>query len=137
MQLKFTIDTLEQTCHHVWEAGKTYKIWLFYGDMGAGKTTFIHKLCETLGVTSTVSSPTYAIINEYESPVAGVIYHMDWYRIKSEHEAIEAGIEDCIYSDNYCFIEWPQKAETLLPEKIFKLTLSLIDFKTRKIIFEV
>ena len=134
MQLTFTIDTLEETCKQIWEAGKKFKTWVFYGDMGVGKTTFIHKLCETLGVTSTVSSPTYGIINEYESRVAGVIYHMDWYRIKSEQEAIEAGIEDSIYSGNYCFIEWPQKAETLLPEKIFKLTLSLIDFETRKIV---
>jgi tRNA threonylcarbamoyladenosine biosynthesis protein TsaE len=136
MQLTFTIDTLEQACKQIWEAGKAYKTWAFYGDMGAGKTTFIHKLCEILGVTSTISSPTYPIINEYESRVAGVIYHMDWYRIKSEQEAIEAGIEDCMYSGNYCFIEWPQKAETLLPEKIFKLTLSLIDFNTRKIEIE-
>lgn len=133
MQFTFTIDTLQQVAEQVWQAGKSFKVWAFYGEMGTGKTTFIHKLSETLGVTASISSPTYAIINEYESPVAGIIYHMDWYRIKSEQEAIEAGIEDCLYSNNYCFVEWPQKAESLLPDNIFKITISLVDTNTRSI----
>ncbi|HEX8331575.1 MAG TPA: tRNA (adenosine(37)-N6)-threonylcarbamoyltransferase complex ATPase subunit type 1 TsaE [Segetibacter sp.] len=137
MQITFTIETIKEACKQVWEAGKAYEVWAFYGDMGSGKTTFIHHLCETLGVTSAISSPTYAIINEYESTTTGTIYHMDWYRLKDENEAIEAGVEDCLYSNNLCLVEWAQKAESLLPEKSFQLKIELVDFATRRISFDV
>ena len=134
MNLIFTIDSINDACKKVFDAGKGYKVWAFYGDMGAGKTTFIYHLCNILGVTSTISSPTYSIINEY-SCGDKIIYHMDWYRLKDEREAIETGIEDHLYSGRLCLVEWPQKAEALLPEDHFKIILESIDFDKRKISF--
>jgi tRNA threonylcarbamoyladenosine biosynthesis protein TsaE len=137
MQITFTTETIKEACTQVWEAGKAHNVWAFYGDMGSGKTTFIHHLCHVLGVTSAISSPTYAIINEYESTTAGTIYHMDWYRLKDENEAIEAGVEDCLYSNSLCLVEWAQKAESLLPQKSLRLKIELVDFATRRISFDV
>jgi tRNA threonylcarbamoyladenosine biosynthesis protein TsaE len=104
--------------------------------MGTGKTSFIHALCEVLEVKDTVSSPSYALINEYESPIAGTIYHMDWYRLKDEEEAIQAGIEDAITSGNLCFIEWPEKAAGLLPEKPFEVYMEILNEKMRRLYTE-
>jgi len=133
MQFTFTIDSIKQTCKQVWEVGKTHKVWAFYGEMGAGKTTFIHNLCEYLDVTSAISSPTYAIINEYESSKAGVIYHMDWYRLKDEEEALQAGVEDCLLSGHFCLIEWPERAADLLPDDCWRLWITLENEQTRRI----
>jgi tRNA threonylcarbamoyladenosine biosynthesis protein TsaE len=129
----YNIREIDKTALSVWETGKDYKAWAFYAPMGAGKTTLIHSICELLGVTEAVSSPTFALINEYSSPVAGTIFHMDWYRLKDEQEAIHAGMEDAILSSNYCFIEWPEKAEALLPDKVFRINIELVDENTRKI----
>ena len=101
--------------------------------MGTGKTTFIHALCNYLEVDGAVSSPTYAIINEYKSKVVGTIYHHDWYRLKGEEEAINAGVEEAIFNGNLSLIEWPEKAEGLLEDNTFKITLTLIDEYTRKL----
>jgi tRNA threonylcarbamoyladenosine biosynthesis protein TsaE len=102
--------------------------------MGAGKTTFIHALCENLGVTSAIGSPTYSIINEYLA-VNGTIFHMDWYRMKDEEEALEAGVEDALFSGNFCLVEWPERASQLLPEDTHHITIKVIDEKTRQITF--
>lgn len=102
--------------------------------MGSGKTTLIHALCEVLQVKDAVSSPTFAIINEYTSPVAGTIFHIDGYRMKDETEAAQAGCEDCIESGNYCFIEWPEKFPELLPEDTLHISLEAIDNKVRKLV---
>jgi tRNA threonylcarbamoyladenosine biosynthesis protein TsaE len=92
------------------------KVFAFRGSMGAGKTTFIKAVCRELGVRETVNSPSFAIINEYGTEAAGgSIYHFDFYRIKSIEEARNTGCEDYFYSGAYCFIEWPEKAEALLP----------------------
>ena len=102
--------------------------------MGVGKTTFIHTLCEkTLHVQDNISSPTFAIINEYESTIAGTILHMDWYRLKNEDEAINAGVEDALNSGNICLVEWPEKAEGLLPKNTFKVYIEALDEHTRRI----
>ena len=87
----------------------------FYGSMGAGKTTFIKAVCEQLGTTDIVSSPTFAIINEYAS-AAGRIFHFDFYRIKNLEEAYNLGYEDYFFGDEYCFVEWPEKIEDIMPE---------------------
>lgn len=129
----YNIAEIDSIAQEVWQLGKQYKVWTFYASMGAGKTTFIHALCEYLQVKDTISSPTFALINEYSSTVAGTIFHMDWYRLKDEQEAIQAGMEDAILSDNYCFIEWPEKAEELLPEVVFIINIELISEDTRKI----
>jgi tRNA threonylcarbamoyladenosine biosynthesis protein TsaE len=92
------------------------KIFAFFGEMGAGKTTLIKSLCAELGVTGNISSPTFSIVNEYFSPINGKVFHFDFYRIKSEREAYDLGYEEYFYNANYCFIEWPEKIINLLPE---------------------
>lgn len=102
------------------------KIIAFYGEMSAGKTTFIKSLCECLGVSkSEICSPTYSIVNEYENPEGVKIYHFDFYRIKNEQEAYDMGYEDYFYSPAYCFIEWPEKIANLLPPNFLKVSIEL------------
>ena len=133
MELLFSKDQIKQAAVETWKQNKAKKIWAFHGEMGAGKTTFIHALCEALEVKDVVSSPTFAIINEYKSEVVGTIYHMDWYRLKDEEEAIQAGIEDSLLSGNLCLIEWPEKAAGLIPDDTLNLYVETIDENTRKI----
>ena len=90
------------------------KVFLFNGDMGAGKTTFIKAICREIGIPDTVSSPTYSIVNEYDH-ADGKVYHFDFFRIKNETEAYDIGFEEYLYSGNYCFIEWPEKIRGLWP----------------------
>ena len=95
------------------------RVFAFRGKMGVGKTTFIKALCEALGVSDTINSPSFAIINEYESAATGeTIYHFDFYRINSVQEATNIGTEDYFTGGSLCFIEWPEKIESLLPEDI-------------------
>lgn len=108
------------------------RIFLLYGSMGAGKTTFVKYLCQQLNVQDSTSSPTFSIVNEYESPV-GPIYHFDFYRIKDEQEAFDFGYEEYFYSGAYCFVEWPEKIPNLLPEEAKEIHISIIDATTRKI----
>jgi tRNA threonylcarbamoyladenosine biosynthesis protein TsaE len=129
----YNIQEIDKIASEVWEEGKQFKVWSLYASMGSGKTTLMHAVCELLQVKEAISSPTFALINEYSSPFAGTIYHMDWYRLKDEQEAIYAGMEDTILSNNYCFIEWPEKAEGLLPDNVFNITIELVDENTRKI----
>lgn len=99
------------------------RVFAFYGSMGAGKTTFIKALCSELGSADYVTSPTFALINEYSTANGSVIYHFDFYRIKRIEEAFDLGYEDYIYSGNYCFIEWPEMIESLLPEGIVEVRI--------------
>lgn len=103
---------------------KEGRIFAFYGKMGSGKTTFIKSLCEELGVTDTVNSPTFAIVNEYADGKGRPIYHFDMYRIKSVAELYNLGYEDYFYSGATCLIEWPELAEELLPEETIKVTIT-------------
>lgn len=132
MQLIYTLDEIKKAAREVFKYGKDKKVWAIHGEMGAGKTTFIHALCENLGVNSAVGSPTYAIINEYKSSV-GIIHHMDWYRLKDEEEALQAGVEDCILSGNLCLIEWPEKALSLLPGSCLHIYINVLNEQTREI----
>jgi tRNA threonylcarbamoyladenosine biosynthesis protein TsaE len=102
--------------------------------MGAGKTTLIHELCSFLNVEDEVSSPTFAIINQYKSPKENTIYHMDWYRLKDEEEAIQAGVEDVLFSGSLCLIEWPSIVESLLPNDVVNIEIEIIDNDTRMLI---
>lgn len=133
MTLSFTLTEIRKAAEQVFKFGKDKKVWAIHGEMGSGKTTFIHALCENLGVTSTIGSPTYSVINEYKSEKAGTIYHMDWYRLKDEEEAVQAGVEDCLLSGNVCFVEWPDKAPALLPEDCLHVLLTVVDEQTREI----
>jgi len=109
------------------------KIFLFYGDMGAGKTTFIKAVCAQLGVQDMVSSPTFSIVNEYKAG-NGMVFHFDFYRLKDETEALDLGYEDYFYSGNYCFIEWPEKIPRLIPEHFIKVSITAEDEDVRHII---
>jgi tRNA threonylcarbamoyladenosine biosynthesis protein TsaE len=109
------------------------RVFAFNAQMGAGKTTFIKQLCSTLGSKDNFSSPTYSIVNEYESP-AGKIYHFDLYRIKNEEELLDLGFEEYLNSGHYCFIEWPELAASFLPENHINCTILLE--KTRKLLVE-
>ncbi len=110
-----------------------HRIIAFYGNMGAGKTTFIKALCNVLGVTDTVNSPSFAIVNEYSVPGDGLIYHFDFYRLKNVAEAYDMGYEDYFYSGDYCFVEWPEKIEELIPQKHLKVTIDIVSDHERKI----
>ena len=99
------------------------RVFAFYGSMGAGKTTFIKALCEELGVTDVVTSPTFAIVNEYEASTHP-IFHFDFYRIKKLEEVYDMGYEDYFYSDALCFIEWPELIEEVLPAEAVKVTIT-------------
>jgi len=94
------------------------KVFAFFGPMGVGKTTFIKALCNELDVVEIVTSPTFALINEYQTSNGEIIYHFDFYRIKKIEEVFDFGYEDYFYSGNYCFIEWPDKIAEILPENV-------------------
>ena len=111
----------------------TKKIIAFYGKMGAGKTTFIKALCETMGVSEVVSSPTFSLINEYHTNNGEIIYHFDFYRINKIEEAYDFGYEEYFYSGEYCFIEWPEKIEPLLPPDVLSIKIEEQSDGTRTI----
>ena len=100
-------------------------VYAFNGVMGAGKTTFIKQLCEELGVVDVVNSPTFAVVNVYEDAEGEEIYHFDCYRLKNLQEALDLGAEEYLYSGNYCFIEWPDLIEDILPQDVVKVTIQV------------
>lgn len=114
------------------------KKWLFIGEVGAGKTTLIKELCAWFKVQEPVTSPTYSIINEYEyideKGAPAYIYHMDLYRLKRIEEALDIGIEDYLDSEDYCFIEWPELIEPILPEEVLKISIEIVNDSERKIV---
>ena len=109
------------------------KVFVFYGKMGAGKTTFIKAICEKLGVKDVINSPTFAIINEYQDGKGAPIYHFDFYRINKEEEAYDFGYEDYFYSGNVCFIEWPEMISDLIPEDAVEVHIDEVDNSARQV----
>jgi tRNA threonylcarbamoyladenosine biosynthesis protein TsaE len=136
VKTEFTLKNIRQAAQKLLTIAGEKKIIAFHGNMGAGKTTFIHAICDIKGVTDVVSSPTFSIINEYlflENGKTKKIYHIDLYRLKDEEEAVRAGIEDCLYSDHFCFIEWPDKIPGLLAEDTLHITVEVINSETRQL----
>ena len=115
-----------------------HRVFAFDGQMGAGKTTFIKKLCEEMGTTDVVNSPTFAIVNVYdvEQPYKGEVYHFDCYRLKDIREAIDFGAEEYLYSGNYCFIEWPEKIDALLPDDTVRVKIEPMENGDRRMRIE-
>ena len=130
VKITYELSDIKDMAARFWKAIGDKKIIAFHGHMGAGKTTFIHALCEVKGVKDVVGSPTFSIINEYYFP-SGKIFHIDLYRLKDEEEAIRAGVEDCLYSDHICFVEWPEIAPGLFPNNTVHVFIEVEDSETR------
>lgn len=116
------------------EAAGGRRKFAFYGEIGAGKTTLIQTLCRLLEVEDYVTSPTFALVNVYESP-EGPVYHLDLYRLKTLEEALDIGVEEYFAGDAYCFIEWPELVEPLLPEDVVRIKITFLAESSRKILF--
>jgi tRNA threonylcarbamoyladenosine biosynthesis protein TsaE len=123
----------EEVCRQL----RIVKVWLFNGELGAGKTTFIKTLGDKLGILDVMSSPSFAIVNEYASETYGKVFHFDFYRIKSEMEAVDIGVEDYFYSGFPCLIEWGDKIPSLLPEEKGEVTITIENEKQRTIAISV
>lgn len=111
------------------------KVFAFQGEMGAGKTTFIKAICQTLGVVDNITSPTFALVNDYNTPNDGHIYHFDCYRLRSQAEAYDFGAEEYFYSGNFCFIEWPDKIDGLLPDDTVWVNIAVKEDGSREVSF--
>lgn len=120
-----SLEELAEVAKKIIKFAGSLTIWAFEGEMGAGKTTLIKAICQELGVEDSVQSPTYALVNEYESRQQGTIYHFDFYRLKTPEEAYDLGYEEYFESGNLCFIEWPSKIEELIPSPHLRLRLTV------------
>jgi tRNA threonylcarbamoyladenosine biosynthesis protein TsaE len=136
MELNFSLDNIKEIATRFWKMTDNVRVFAFHGEMGSGKTTFIHALCDVKGVKKAVTSPTFSIINEYsyiENGIHKQIFHLDLYRLKDAEEAKQAGVEDCLYSENICLVEWPEKAGTIFPGGTFHVYIEVIDSANRKL----
>ncbi|MEY4876813.1 MAG: hypothetical protein RL708_1962 [Bacteroidota bacterium] len=131
----FSILDLENAAQQLLNWASAQKTFCFNAPMGAGKTTLIKHLCKQLNYDGIVSSPTFPIINSYQGNQT--IFHIDCYRLKNADEAIQVGMEDCIHSGNYCFIEWADIVKEILPEKYVAVTIEIIDESKRKIVAQI
>ena len=129
------IDTIRQTAREFLDNIGTHRILAFYGNMGAGKTTFIKALCEELGVKDVITSPTFAIVNEYTTADGMPVYHFDFYRIKKLEEVYDIGYEEYLAENALCLMEWPELIEDILPEETLRIKISECPNGTRSIEF--
>ena len=136
MEILFSLDEITQVAQKILRENPA-KVMVFNGPMGAGKTTLIKVLSQTLGVNEATSSPTFSLVNEYENQQGEKIYHFDMYRLKSEMEALDFGIEDYLYSGHWCFIEWAEKIPNLLPDQYARVDLSVLPGGKRKLALQV
>ncbi|GGD27922.1 tRNA (adenosine(37)-N6)-threonylcarbamoyltransferase complex ATPase subunit type 1 TsaE [Flavobacterium orientale] len=127
----FDLTTIHEAVRFFLNA-KPQRVVVFHGEMGAGKTTFIKEVAKALGVENTTSSPTFSLVNEYET-ADGLMYHFDVYRLKNELEALDFGIEDYLYSGHWCFIEWAEKIPNLIPENHTVLSIETLEDGKRKL----
>lgn len=136
MIVEYNIKDIKKTAETIAEYlrnNPANKIIAFNGKMGSGKTTLIKEICDLFKVTDDVTSPTFAIINEYNSLTYDFIYHFDFYRLENIQEALDIGTEDYFYSGFYCFIEWPEIVNKIIPEETISINIEIIDNDTRKI----
>jgi tRNA threonylcarbamoyladenosine biosynthesis protein TsaE len=136
MTIEYSIDEIHRVARQCIEAINGKKVVAFHGVMGSGKTTLIHAICDVQEVSSPVSSPTFALINEYTSP-HGSIFHIDLYRLNDEEEAVRAGVEDCLYSGKTCLVEWPEKAPSIFPEDTVHLFIESLDDQKRRLVIQL
>lgn len=129
----YSLEELDQAAAWVLEKAKEQPIWLFQGEMGAGKTTLIRSLAKAFQVEDSVSSPTFGIVNEYHTKSGQPIYHFDFYRLEDPAEALDIGIEEYFYSGNRCWIEWAEKISEYLPEEFVLLKISSLSPQSRQI----
>lgn len=132
MNIVFSLDQIQEVAEKI-IASNPKKIILFNGEMGVGKTTLIKQLCKSLGVEDATSSPTFSLVNEYYTNKNETVYHFDFYRLNKETEALDMGVDDYLYSGNWCFIEWSEKIENLLPEETSKINIELLADGKRKL----
>jgi tRNA threonylcarbamoyladenosine biosynthesis protein TsaE len=126
-------EELERAAQVLLSDFKNKRVFIFSGDLGVGKTTFIKYICKVLGVTAGISSPTFSLVNEYECANGSVVYHFDFYRIKDIQEAYDIGYEEYFYSGNYCFVEWPEKIPGLIPADAVEIKIEVLNNGDREI----
>jgi tRNA threonylcarbamoyladenosine biosynthesis protein TsaE len=132
----YTLKDINRTAKQFLRIIQGTKHLAFFGDMGVGKTTFITALCKLLGAQDLVSSPTFAIVNEYETSAGNPIYHFDFYRIKSSVELLDIGFNEYCSSDAYCFIEWPEKATEIIPDEFLAVYMEEVNHRKRILSFK-
>ncbi|MTD68687.1 tRNA (adenosine(37)-N6)-threonylcarbamoyltransferase complex ATPase subunit type 1 TsaE [Flavobacterium sp. LC2016-13] len=125
MNIVFSLDQIQEVAAQI-IASNPKKIILFNGEMGVGKTTLIKQLCKSLGVQDATSSPTFSLVNEYYTNKNEIVYHFDFYRLNKETEALDMGVDDYLYSGNWCFIEWSEKIGSLIPDEHSTVTIALL-----------
>ena len=132
MNRNYALNELTSVAKEVIEKAN-HKILLFNGEMGVGKTTLIKEICKVLGITDVASSPTFSLVNEYLTDKDETVYHFDFYRINDEEEAYDMGIEDYLYNNNWCLIEWPEKVKNLLPLETVTVAITTLTNGQRNI----
>jgi len=132
MNIVFSLDQIQEVAEQIL-AQNPKKIILFNGEMGVGKTTLIKQLCKSLGVEDATSSPTFSLVNEYYTSNNQIVYHFDFYRLNKETEALDMGVDDYLYSGNWCFIEWSEKIASLLPEETSTINIQLLEDGKREL----
>lgn len=137
LEIVYKLENISAAAQEFLNKTDTYKVFTFSGELGAGKTTFIAALCREWGVAEIVSSPTFAVVQQYTSERAGAIYHLDLYRIKDEQEAIHSGLEDCLISGNICLVEWPENAPGILPSDTVHTDMIITEKQGRKLLIQL
>jgi len=127
-----SVEEYEESASFIVDLMEQHSVFLFIGELGAGKTTLVQKICDQIGTEDVVSSPTFALINPYKTK-KGMIYHMDMYRVKNEEEAIDFGVEEYLWDGHFCFVEWPERIERILPDDFVKISITQLDDLSREI----
>jgi tRNA threonylcarbamoyladenosine biosynthesis protein TsaE len=132
MNRNYSLENLAEVASTIISSAKN-KTLLFYGEMGVGKTTLIKEICKKLSVTDTISSPTFSLVNEYQTEKKDTVFHFDFYRIEEEEEALDMGIEEYFYNNDWCLIEWPENIKNLLPLDAVEIHLTILEDDKRNI----